>query len=112
VLGYWYQAAGGPIFNDCICVSAKARKPVLAHRLLNYLLDPKVAYTNFVGFVGYQPPINKIDVNKLFTAGILPPTLASAVVSRDAYANGNAYLTLSTQGQELWDRSWAKFRNG
>ena len=24
VLRYWYQVAGGPIFNDCLCVSAKA----------------------------------------------------------------------------------------
>jgi spermidine/putrescine transport system substrate-binding protein len=112
VLGYWYQVAGGPIFNDCICISAKAHKPVLAHKLLNYLLEPKVAYDNFVGYVGYQPPINAIDVNKLFADGLVPETLRTAVVTRDAYANGNAYLTLSTKGQELWDRTWARFRNG
>src|SRR4051812_9396609 len=57
VLSYWYQRAGGPIFNDCISVAAGATKPVIAHRFLNFLLEPKVAYANFVGYVGYQPPL-------------------------------------------------------
>ena len=112
VLSYWYQAQAGPIFNDCICVAANASKPVLAHRFLNYILDNKVAYDNFAGYVGYQPPINAIDGSKLFADGILPKTLSQAVVTREAFANGNAYLTLSAKGLQLWDRTWTSFRNG
>jgi spermidine/putrescine transport system substrate-binding protein len=112
VLSYWYQAQGGPIFNDVICVAAKSAKPVLAHRFLDYLLDAKVAYANFAGFVGYQPPMNAIDATVLFDKGVLPKSLRQAVVTREAYANGNAYLTLSSTGQQLWDRTWASFRNG
>jgi spermidine/putrescine transport system substrate-binding protein len=112
VLSYWFQPTGGPIFNDCICVAAKAEKPVIAHRFLNYLLDPKPAYENFVGYVGYQPPLNAINADKLFNDGILPENLRNTVVSHEDYANGNAYLTLSATGQRLWDRGWATFRNG
>jgi spermidine/putrescine transport system substrate-binding protein len=112
VLSYWYQKQGGPIFNDCICVASKATKPVIAHRFLNYLLDNKVSYTNFTGYVGYQTPITAIDAQKLFDDGILPKTLNQAVVTREAYANGNAYLTLSAKGLQLWDSTWASFRNG
>ncbi|HEX5899863.1 MAG TPA: spermidine/putrescine ABC transporter substrate-binding protein [Solirubrobacteraceae bacterium] len=112
VLSYWYQAQGGPIFNDCICVAANAAKPVIAHRFLNYILDNKVAYENFAGYVGYQPPITAIDGGKLFEQGILPKTLSQAVVTREAFANGNAYLTLSAKGLQLWDRTWTSFRNG
>ena len=72
VLSYWYQKQGGPIFNDCICVAAKATKPVIAHRFLNYMLDNKVAYENFAGYVGYQPPITAIDAQKLFDDGHPP----------------------------------------
>ena len=43
---------------------------------------------------------------------IVPKTLSQAVVTREAYANGNAYLTLSAKGLQLWDRTWASFRNG
>jgi spermidine/putrescine transport system substrate-binding protein len=112
VLSYWYQQQGGPIFNDCICVAAKATKPVIAHRFLNYILDNKVSYENFTGYVGYQTPITAIDAQKLFDDGILPKTLSQAIVTREAYANGNAYLTLSAKGLQLWDRTWASFRNG
>jgi spermidine/putrescine transport system substrate-binding protein len=112
VLSYWYQKQGGPIFNDCICVAANASKPVIAHRFLNYLLDNKVSYDNFTGYVGYQTPITAIDAQKLFDDEILPKTLSEAVVTREAYANGNAYLTLSAKGLQLWDHTWASFRNG
>ena len=112
VLSYWQQADGGPVFNDCICVSANATKPVLAHRFLNHLLDTKVAYENFTGYVGYQPPMAATDADVLLRNEVVPPNLREAVVTREAYANGSAYLTLSVRGQELWDSTWAKFRNG
>jgi spermidine/putrescine transport system substrate-binding protein len=112
VLSYWYQKQGGPIFNDCICVASKAEKPVIAHRFLNYLLDNKVSYDNFVGYVGYQTPLTAINAQKLFDDEILPQSLNQAVVTREAYANGNAYLTLSAKGLQLWDSTWASFRNG
>ncbi len=89
-----------------------AAKPVLAHRFMNYLLDPKVAYDNFVGYVGYQPPITKIDAQALFEQQLLPQNLANCVVTRDEYANGNAYLALTAAGRRAWDQSWDAFRNG
>jgi spermidine/putrescine transport system substrate-binding protein len=112
VLSYWYQPEGGPVFNDCICVSARAAKPVIAHRFLDYLMDDAAAYENFAGYVGYQPPLNSISPTVLFDRGLLPETLRQAVVSREAYANGNAYLTLTAEGERRWDRAWASFRSG
>jgi spermidine/putrescine transport system substrate-binding protein len=112
VLSYWYQPEGGPIFNDVITVSAKAAKPLIAHRFLNYMLDNKVAYDNFAGYVGYQPPITAIGPDVLFKRGIVPPSLRQAVVTREAYATSNAYLALTAKGDQLWDKSWAEFRNG
>jgi spermidine/putrescine transport system substrate-binding protein len=112
VLRYWSQVQGGPIFNDCICVSAKATKPVIAHRFLDYMLDPKAAYDNFTGYVGYQPPLNSIDPDALVRDEVVPATLRNALVTREAYANGNAFLTLSAEGERLWDRTWAGFRSG
>jgi spermidine/putrescine transport system substrate-binding protein len=112
VLSYWYQRQGGPVFNDCICVGAHATKPVIAHRFLNFLLDNQVAYANFVGYVGYQPPLTAINAQRLFEKGVLPKALANTVVTHEDYANGNAYLTLSSTGQRLWDNAWAAFRNG
>jgi spermidine/putrescine transport system substrate-binding protein len=112
VLRYWYQSQGGPIFNDCICVAAKSTKPVIAHRFLDYLLDPKVSYLNFTGYVGYQPPLTAIDPAALLRDGVVPRTLSDALLTREAYANGNAYLTLTAAGEREWDRTWAAFRSG
>jgi spermidine/putrescine transport system substrate-binding protein len=112
VLSYWYQKQGGPIFNDIMTVAANAAKPVIAHRFLNHLLDNKVSYENFTGYVGYQTPLTAIDAQKLFDDGVLPKTLNQAVVTHEDYANGNAYLTLSAEGLQLWDKTWASFRNG
>ena len=47
--------------NDCWSICATTKKPVLSHLWLNYILDNGVAYSNFVDFNGYQPPLNEID---------------------------------------------------
>jgi spermidine/putrescine transport system substrate-binding protein len=112
VLGYWYQQAGGPIFNDIITVAAKAQKPVIAHRFLNFMMDNKAAYNNFVNYVGYQPPLNSITADQLIKDEVVPENLRDALVTRDAYANGNAYLTLSVDGEREWDKVWNAFRSG
>ncbi|MBE2315498.1 spermidine/putrescine ABC transporter substrate-binding protein [Solirubrobacter sp. CPCC 204708] len=112
VLSYWYQKVGGPVFNDCMCVGVEARKPVMAHRFLNFLLRPDVALTNFTGYVGYQPPITKIDAAALFEQQVLPANLRNCVVTREDYANGNAYLALTAEGRRRWDQAWGAFRNG
>jgi spermidine/putrescine transport system substrate-binding protein len=112
VLSYWYQPEGGPIFNDIITVAAKAAKPVLAHRFLNHLLDEKAAYANFAGYVGYQPPITAIKPTLLFEKGLVPESLREVVVTREAYAQANAYLTLTAKGDALWQTAWQGFRNG
>jgi spermidine/putrescine transport system substrate-binding protein len=112
VLSYWFQEDGGPVFNDVITIAADAEKPVMAHRFLNYLLDDEVAYENFVGYVGYQPPLNSIEPQRLLDDEIVPKGLSNALVSREAYATGNAFLTLSAEGQRLWDRAWSDVRGG
>ncbi len=112
VVSYCYQREGGPVFNDCICVASAAEKPVLAHRFLNFLLDEKVAMENFVGYVGYQPPLNAITAKGLIDDEVIPANLQTALVSREAYANGNAYLTLTAAGERRWQRAWADFRAG
>jgi spermidine/putrescine transport system substrate-binding protein len=111
-LSYVFQREGGPVFNDVICVATAAEKPVLAHRFLNFLLDEKVALENFTGYVGYQPPLNAVTAKSLVDDEIIPANLQSALVTREAYANGNAYLTLSVEGERRWQRAWQDFRAG
>ncbi len=48
----------------------------------------------------------------IFNDCVVPQNLANTVVTHEDYANGNAYLTLSSKGRQLWDDSWTAFRNG
>jgi spermidine/putrescine transport system substrate-binding protein len=93
-------------------VLAKSKKPVLGHTFLNFLLDRKNAYDNFVQFNGYAPPQKTIDGNSLVKQGLIPKSLTSAVVRPDQFANNQELLALSVEGTRLWQNAWAKFKAG
>ncbi len=112
VLSYWTQRAGGPVYNDFIAVGAEASKPAMAHRFINYMLDNDVAYENFTGYVGYQPPLTAISSDVLIDRQIVPPSLRSVILDREDYATGNAYLGLTAAGDRLWDSTFATLKNG
>ena len=58
VLSFWSPDANGVVQNDFLFVPRNAEKPALAHHFLNFILDEKNAYNNFIQFVGYTPPQN------------------------------------------------------
>ena len=84
----------------------------MAHRFLNYLLDNDVAYENFTGYVGYQPPITAINPEVLTEREIIPASLSGVIVTREDYANGNAYLGLTAAGDRLWDATFSQLKSG
>jgi spermidine/putrescine transport system substrate-binding protein len=113
VLGYWYPADGGGLIgNDTMGVLRSAKSPVLAHHFLDFMLDEKNSYDNFVQFVGYQPPLQSIDPDSLVSDEAVPPNLASAVVRESDFDTGYQELELSPQGQVLWQNAWAEFQAG
>ena len=63
------------IGNDMIAIPKPAKNPVLAHHFLNYLLDEKHGYDNFVNFIGYQPPFTSLDPDRLVTDEVVPENL-------------------------------------
>ena len=71
---------------------------MLAHAFLNFMLDKKNAYDNFVQFNGYSPPQNTIDGDSLVKQGLIPKTLAAAVLRPDQFANNQELLALSVEG--------------
>ena len=85
-LAYWKADKGKvPVQNDCFSICATTKKPVLSHLFLNYLLDNGVAYSNFVDFNGYQPPLNEIDPESLVKDGVVPENLANSVLTKDDF---------------------------
>jgi spermidine/putrescine transport system substrate-binding protein len=114
VLSYWKAEKGKvPIQNDCFCVAATTKKPVLSHLFLNYLLDNGVAYSNFVDFNGYQPPLNEIEPESLVKDGVVPENLANSVLTNDDFGPDSLqYMTLTAKGQQLWEDGYSDFLAG
>jgi spermidine/putrescine transport system substrate-binding protein len=112
VLSFWGPDQNGVVQNDFFCVGKAAKAPVLAHQFINFLLDEKNAYDNFVNFVGYTPPQNNIDADTLIKQELIPKTLREAVVRPDQFTANQELLQLSVGGQRLWDDAWSKFKAG
>jgi spermidine/putrescine transport system substrate-binding protein len=111
-LGYWWPRENGVVQNDFFCIGRGAKNPALAHRFLNFFLDAKVAYRNFVDYVGYTPPQISIDPERLIAEGLIPKTLSDAVVLPDQFVPNQQLLALTVAGQRLWDQAWSKFKAG
>jgi ABC-type spermidine/putrescine transport system permease subunit I/spermidine/putrescine-binding protein len=52
VISFWGPEANGVFQNDFFCIGRTAKSPVLAHNFLNFMLDERIAYDNFVNFTG------------------------------------------------------------
>jgi spermidine/putrescine transport system substrate-binding protein len=112
VLSFWGPDSNGVVQNDLLWILRASKKPVLAHAFLNFMLDEKNAYDNFVQFNGYSPPQNAIEGAKLVKDGLIPKSLAAAIVRPDQFANNQELLALSVAGATRWQDAWSKFKAG
>jgi spermidine/putrescine transport system substrate-binding protein len=110
-LHYWCPPRGkGPIQNDMWAVCSTATKPVLAHLWLDFLLDEQNAYSNFVNFNGYQPPINSITADSLIASKLIPESLRTAIMTpEDLGPDSLQEAALTTEGLKLWQAAYARF---
>jgi spermidine/putrescine transport system substrate-binding protein len=112
VLSYWWPGANGVVQNDFMCIPKGAGNPVLAHEFLNYMLDEGIAYENFVNWNGYVPPQKGVDADALISEGVIPETLADAVVRPDEFLANQELLQLTVEGEREWDNAWSQFKAG
>ncbi|MGH3116099.1 MAG: polyamine ABC transporter substrate-binding protein [Gaiellales bacterium] len=113
VLGYWYPPDGGGLVgNDAIGIPKSAKNPVLAHHFLNFMLDETNAYENFYNFVGYQPPLNSLNPDRLVADEVVPAHLASTVVRPEDFDEGYTLLELAPDVDARWQTIWAEFKAG
>jgi spermidine/putrescine transport system substrate-binding protein len=112
VLSFWGPAQNGVVQNDFLCIGKASKNPALAHQFLNFILDEKNAYDNFVQFNGYTPPQNAIDAESLIKQGLIPRSLTGAVLRPDQFAANQELVQLSVEGERAWDDAWSKFKAG
>jgi spermidine/putrescine transport system substrate-binding protein len=112
VLSFWSPDEGGVVQNDFFFIPRNADKPALAHHLLNFMLDEKNAYDNFIEFTGYTPPQTSIDADTLIDKKLIPESLRGALVRPDQFSANQELLSLTTNGARLWEDAWSKFKAG
>jgi spermidine/putrescine transport system substrate-binding protein len=112
VLGYWRPAAADYVIgSDNIAIPKSASKPVLAHMMMNDLLDNKIGLQNF-GWNGYQPPLTKLSAKYLTDNEYIPKNLSNAVVVRSDFEQGHTFYEVSPATEALWQTNWARFKAG
>src|SRR3954463_7019129 len=112
VLSYWRPKENGVVQNDFFGIGRTAKNPALAHQFINFFLDEKNAFDNFVNFTGYIPPQKNIDADSLLKRDLIPKSLTKAIVRPDQFAANQELLQLSVDGQRFWDDAWSKFKVG
>ena len=106
VLGYWFPPDGtGPVGNDTGTVLRGTRSPVLAHLLLNFLLNGHNALVN-IARIGYTQPLDLVTPTRLIYEGILPASLTSTCVLSTYVDHGLKELQLPVAVDELWIQAW------
>ncbi len=113
VLGYWYPDDNkGLIGNDTIAIPTTAQNPRLAHEFLNFMLDKKWGYQNFVNYNGYQPPFTTIQPDALISDGVVPKALSRAVVTEEMFSTAYVQGQLQSEVDDLWLDAWDQIQAG
>lgn len=113
VLGYWIpdDVSERVVGSDCICIPKSSTKPVLAHHIINELLDHETSLRNF-GWVGFQPPLTKFDGQFLVDQQLIPENLMNTVVTPTDFSEGLTYFELEPAVASRWLSAWQEFQSG
>lgn len=112
ILDYWFPSDGkGMVDNDLMVVLKGGKCPVLAHLFIDFMLDQQNALKNF-GYIGYQPPQNALNPERLVQDGYLPENLKSATVLPQYFDVGYRLLELPPTNYVQWQRIWQQFKAG
>ena len=72
----------------------------------------EIAYNNFLA-IGYQPAQQSIHPDQLIKDGVIPPNLATAVMTEEDLGAGSLqYCQLTPKGIKLWQDAYAQFSSG
>lgn len=113
VLGYWVpeSSAERVTTNDCMCIPKSSKKPVLAHMMINALLDNDISLQN-LSWNGYQPPLTKLSPQFLIDEGFIPENLTNAVVLPADFKDGLAFYEVTPQVENAWLAAFREFTAG
>jgi spermidine/putrescine transport system substrate-binding protein len=105
------SAKPGIITNDVFAIPKGAQNPVLAHKMIDFLLDDKVAATNY-SYEGFQPPIKAYPPDKILADGLVPKNLANILIEEQDFSLGVQELELAPQVNQLYQQIYQEVTGG
>lgn len=112
VLGYWAPPVEQRVINnDAMTITRSAEHPVLAHRFIDFMLDPVNARIN-QEYIGYQSTLKGFEAEELVRVGAIPPNLANALVTADDFARSVRICALPPAADRVWQDAWSGLRTG
>lgn len=104
-------AAPGIITNDVFAIPKGSRSPVLAHAMIDWLLDPANAALNY-SYEGFQPPINSITPDTILADELVPANLANILLIEEDFPLGVQQLELAPATNQLWQQIYTEVTGG
>jgi spermidine/putrescine transport system substrate-binding protein len=110
----WPVESGVPgnVDNDTLVLLNTGKAPVLAHLLLNHILDSQNAMTNFETWTGYQMPVKAMTREALVGSGLVPEHLANCYIIESDMDRGSRELELPASADALWQAAYAELTAG
>ena len=107
------DAAGGDgiITNDMFAIPKGAPSPVLAHLLIDWMLDPTNAALNY-SYEGFQPPINEITPDSILADELVPPNVANVLITEEDFPLGIPQVELAPATNQLWQQIYTEVTGG
>jgi len=107
------DAAGGDgiITNDMFAIPKGAPSPVLAHLLIDWMLDPTNAALNY-SYEGFQPPINEITPDSILADELVPPNVANILITEEDFPLGIPQVELAPATNQLWQQVYTEVTGG
>jgi len=101
----------GIITNDVFAIPKGATSPVLAHAMIDYLLDPSNSAVNYA-YEGYQPPLTSITPESILADELVPKNLSNILITEEDFPLGVQQLELAPAVNQLYQQIYQDVTGG
>jgi spermidine/putrescine transport system substrate-binding protein len=108
------KAAGGKpgiITNDVFAIPKGAKSPVLAHKMIDFLLDHDNASVNYA-YEGFQPPLTSITPQSILADKLVPKNLSNILITESDFPLGVQELELAPTVNQLYQTIYTEVTGG
>jgi spermidine/putrescine transport system substrate-binding protein len=108
------KATGGKsgiITNDVFAIPKGAKSPVLAHKMIDFLLDHDNASVNYA-YEGFQPPLTSITPESILADKLVPKNLSNILITESDFPLGVQELELAPTVNQLYQTIYTEVTGG